>query len=225
MKSHEILQRRHEESQRSTRYYIEVNVERTPPATLFRHEFWANQTNLKKGDILRCVASDGSYDFEMRVNNVAIKDGKNIVTVGLYPIVPDFILDAAESGESVRQMTTHVNGKPVPRVENAGADGWRVVGFAGEIVSRNHASQASATMAMAQYINGTGIADVAEAREAAPGEPAPAPLSDADRPNRVSFATRKKIDKRQKVVDKRAEIDARNKARTAERLAAEAGAA
>jgi hypothetical protein len=53
--------------------------------------------------------------------------------------------------------------------------------------------------------------------------PAPKPtrVTPADRPGQFSHAKRKEIEKREKKLALRAEIDARNKARTAERLAAE----
>ena len=235
MKASEILQRRHEENQRSTRYYVEVDVERVAPADLFRQEFWVNQINLKKGDILRCVASDGSYDFEMRVNSAAVKDNKNNVTVGLYPIIPDYIVEAANSGAAAVQMASHVNGKPVPRVENAGADGWRVIGFSGEIASRNHVSQAAATLAMVEYVNAANIESIAEvaALSASVGidEPVPADVPptrltpETARPGQFSHAKRKEIVKREEKLAKRREADERNKARNAERQAAEAAAA
>lgn len=231
MKAYEILQRRHEEQQRSTRYWIDVDVERVKPEALFRHEFWANQANLRKGDILRCVASDGSYDFELRVNGSVVKEGKRTVTVGFYPIVPDFIIEAAESEEPTKQMATHVNGKPVPRVENVGAEGWRVIGFSGEVVSHNHEHQAAATLAMAHYVNDAGITAVSETAssghvyEQAPASPPPARLTpETARPGQFSRAKAKADAKREERRAKQRANDEANKARTAARLAAEAAA-
>lgn len=228
MKAYEILARRHEESQKVTRYYVEIDVDRVQPAALFRQDFWVNQVHLRKGDILRCVANDGSYDFEMRVHSNKVKDSKATITVSLYPIVPDFIIEAAESGEATKQMATHVNGKPVPRVEQAGADGWRVIGFAGEVVSHGHASQAVATLSMAEYINDAGITTVAEGLAyEAPVVPvlAPPPVGkppEGWRPGQMSRVKQKEIAKREARQAKQRELDERNKARTAERLAAEA---
>lgn len=220
----EILQRKHEEHQKSTRYYVEINVERVAPADIFRQEFWHYQTNLRKGDILRCVASDGSYDFELRVNSQTMKEGKNLITVSLYPILPDYIIEAAQSGTQTKQMATHFNGRPVPRVEQAGADGWRVIGFSGEVVSKNHPSQAAATLNMAEYINNAKIDAVAELVDSIPDAPEAAKPAIGERPGQISYVKKKEMEKREKKLAERREIDARNKARTAERQAAEAAA-
>lgn len=227
MKSHELLARRHEEQQKRTRYYVEIDVTRVAPSDLFTQEFWSNQLGLQTGDILRCVASDNSFDFELRVNSHKVKEAKNTITVGFYPILPEFIIQAAAA--AALEMTTHVNGKAVPRVEQAGADGWRVIGFAGEVVSRHHPNSTAATLVMADYITtvkSRGPGDDGFYGQVNVEDPAPAADASAQpvdgRPLRISYAKRKEIEKREKKLEERRAIEERNKARTAERQAAEA---
>jgi hypothetical protein len=172
MKINEVLQPRHKEEFASAHYRVSVDTKRVTPAMLFSAAYWESNTVLKKGDIIRCVANDGSYAFDLIVTSQkldASKSVKNIVTVAMFPKLTDEVIMAAEGlayADAVDAPVVQEPEKPVEPVHRV----------------------------------------------------ANKPAFDSN----VSFAKRKEIAKRQKLVDKRAEIEARNKARTAERIAAEA---
>ena len=185
MKLNEVLQPRHKEEYASSHYRVVVDTKRVTPAMLFSPEFWEANTVLRKGDILRCVAEDGSYAFDLIVDSQkldASKSVKNIVTVSMFPDVTDDVIVAAAA-----------------RAEAKAAELAAV------------AEQQTASIVRAA---GSKMVD-----PPLPGAPAK-PVFDTN----VSFAKRKEIAKRQKLLDKRAEIEAANKARTAERLAASGAA-
>jgi hypothetical protein len=179
MKINEVLQPRHKEEYASAHYRVVVDTKRVTPAMLFSPEYWESNTVLKKGDIMRCVADDGSYAFDLIVDSQkldASKSVKNIVAVSMFPDITDAVFEAATA---------------------------RAAEKAAELAAR----------AAAQ-----------EVVQAAPKPVSPPPAA-GDKPaidTNVSYAKRQEIKKRQKLVAKRAEFDAANKARTAERLAAEA---
>lgn len=173
MKPHEVIQPRSKEEFASNRYRVEIDNARVSPADLFNSDYWVNNTVLRKGDIIRCVAKDGSYAFDMIVTSQkldASKSVKNLVTVALFPQLTDEVVMAAEA---------------------------------------------------AALVDGTAPAPVIEDRVDETPAPKPTQVTPADRPGQFSHAKRKEIEKREKKLALRAEIDARNKARTAERLAAE----
>jgi hypothetical protein len=179
MKINEVLQPRHKEEYVSAHYRITVDTKRVTPAMLFSPSYWESNTVLKKGDMIRCVADDGSYAFDLIVDSQrldASKSVKNIIAVSMFPDITDAVMEVA--------------------------------------IARAVAKAAAAPQPVA------------------PEAPAERPVETvqpvANKPainSNVSFGKRKEIAKRQKLLDKRAEIEERNKARTAERLAAEAGAA
>jgi hypothetical protein len=175
MKPHELLQPGNREDYASTCWRVEIDTKRVTPADLFNPDYWVNNTILKKGHIIRCVANDGSYAFDLIVTSQRLdtaKSVKNHVTVSMFPRVTDEVIFAAEDRAEVE-----TSDNPSPAV----------------------------------------------VREPAPPAPSPAPSDKpaiGERPGQVSYAKRKQMEKRQKILDKRVELDARNKARTAERLAA-----
>jgi hypothetical protein len=189
MKIKEVLQPRHREEYASCCYRIVVDTRNVTPAMLFSPEYWESHTILKKGDILRCVADDGSYQFDLIIDSQrrdVSKSVKNIIEVSMFPDLTDEVIEAAAERSAAKAA------------------------------AREAASAAQA--AIAQPASPTPSAAPAEAKPQSDEKPA------LD-PNKYSFAKRKEIAKREKMLAKRKEIDERNKARTAERLAAEAAAA
>jgi hypothetical protein len=99
MKINEVLQPRHKEEFASAHYRVSVDTKRVTPAMLFSPAYWESNTVLKKGDIIRCVAEDGSYAFDLIVTSQkldASKSVKNIVTVAMFPKLTDEVIMAAE---------------------------------------------------------------------------------------------------------------------------------
>lgn len=179
MKINEVLQPRHREEYAANHYRITVDTKRVTPAMLFSPAHWESNTVLKKGDMIRCVADDGSYAFDLIVDSQkldASKSVKNIVAVSMFPDVTDAVMEAA-----LAVATAKAAAAPPPPVEPV----------------------------------------VPAERPALVSEP---PTENPAFDSNVSFAKRKEIAKRQKLLDKRAEIEAANKARTAERLAASGAA-
>jgi hypothetical protein len=169
MKPHEVIQPRSKEEFASNRYRVEIDTMRVAAADLFNPDYWVNNTVLKKGDIIRCVAKDGSYAFDLIVTSQkldATKSVKNLITVAMFPRLTEEVLLAAEASAADYAVGAD---DPVP------------------------------------------VAD-----EPVPATPKPTQVTPADRPGQFSHA------KREKKLSLRAELDAKNKARTAERLAAEA---
>lgn len=178
MKINEVLQPRHKEEFASSHYRVTVDTKRVTPAMLFSPVYWESNTVLKKGDIIRCVADDGSYAFDLIVDSQKIdasKSVKNIVAVSMFPDITDAVMEVAIARAVAKAATA-----PQPVVQEPEASAEKSVEPVQPVVSK--------------------------------------PAFDSN----ISFAKRKEIAKRQKLLDKRAEIDARNKARTAERIAAEA---
>ena len=160
------------------RYVIHVDPAKVAVTDLFRPEFWVNGSpKLKVLDRIRVKATDDSWDFELTVLGKP-EVGRGVI-VGLWPRYPGGMTaeELAKAGDMVKSqlVASSVNGKPVPRVEPDGREGWRVIDIAGEIASRNHRSEADANVAMAKYISQLGIKTVVEPRPPeAKAEPAKA---------------------------------------------------
>lgn len=210
-----------------TEWVATIDTKRTTVEDLFRPQYWIACLNLKTNDLIRCVADDGSYDFMLKVNTHQVTANKNGVTVSLWPRITPDVLAAAETAAS-EMVPTVMNGKPVPRVEPIANGKWRLIGFDGQPVGSVLSNEAFAAKAYDDYIAAHGITHEIEqpAIDAKTGAVVAAKTTPeiGDRPGQFSIGKRKEIEKRQKVLAKRAEIDAKNKARTAERIAAEAAA-
>jgi hypothetical protein len=175
MKPHEVIQPGNREDYASSCWRVEIDTKRVTPDDLFNPDYWVNNTILKKGHIIRCVANDGSYAFDLIVTSQKLdtaKSVKNQVEVAMFPRLTDDVLLAAEARAAIEAAKN-----PPPVVQDD------------------------------------------------PEPPASPPLAIGERPGQISYAKRKQMEKRQKVIDKRIELDARNKARTAERLATAGDAA
>lgn len=206
-------------------WYAVIDAKRTTVADLFRPQYWIACLNLKTNDLIRCVADDGSYDFMLKVNTHQVAANKNGLTVSLWPRLTHDIIEAAETAAS-EMVPAVANGKPVPRFEAVANGKWRLIGFDGQPVGGLLPNEAFAAKAFDDYIAAHGITHEVDqpATDTKTGEvvvPKTAPQI-GDRPGQFSIGKRKEIEKRQKKVALRAELDAKNKARTAERLAAEA---
>jgi hypothetical protein len=214
-------------------WYVTIDTKRVAVADLFRPQYWIACLHLKTNDLIRCVANDGSYDFTLKVKTYDVANSKNAVTVELWPkLTPEIVAEA--EGEAASEMVpTVINGKPVPRVESFAMSGerigWRLIGFDGDVVDDQLQSEDNANAAYDGYLTAHGITHELEQPviDARTGEtPAPKPptqVAPGDRPGQFSHAKKKEIAKREAKLAKRREIDERNKARTAERLAAAAG--
>lgn len=200
------------------RWYIEIDPAYTPVEDVFRPQFWASSTRLSVKDVIRVRAKDDSYDFQLRVVGKHMVDGKHTLRVEIWPKLPDFVVEASVAGSEL--IPTTLNGKPVPRIDYAEADGWRVIGFTGEVVARGLPTEGDAQLALSQLLDGAGIKRVADRApvDAKTGQPA-APRLD---PNALPKTVQKKLDKKEQMKAQR-ESDLQALAeRAAARRAAEA---
>lgn len=202
-------------------WYVEIDPTRTPIEDVFRPQFWVNCGKMMKPDLVRVRAIDGSYDMMLSITGKTVA-GKTAIKVEIWPNVPDYVLLAAQS--ATEMLPTTIGGKPVPRVDYAQADGFRVIGFNGDIASRGHESEAAANVAMAEYIHVFGIKSVADrpavdARTGAAEAVKPAPVTEDDKAPvdlNLSFARRKEIeDKAKKDARRKADIEAMEKRKAA----------
>lgn len=141
------------------RYFVEVPHDMTTE-DLFKPITWAHHVRtLRKYDVVRCVAHDGSYDFDLTVLNI---EGGGI-TMGLRPHIAGKV--GEEALVALSQVAASVNTTSVPiekdglprvRVEYLAATKWRVIGMNGE-VSRDHPSEAKAKKAMQEYITANAL--------------------------------------------------------------------
>jgi len=141
--------------QHFTRWYIEIDPAYTPVEHVFRPQFWASCLRLNVKDIIRVRATDDSYDFQLRVVGKEMERHKPVLRVEIWPKVPEFVQAAEIKGREL--VPTILNGKPVPRIDHAPIDGWRLIGFTGEIVQKGLPSEGDAQIAMSRYIQAAGI--------------------------------------------------------------------
>lgn len=126
---------------------------------LFQPNVWAHfggakgNSKFKKGDVVRAIAEDGSFDLDLTVVDVNVGS----VTMRIRPFYGDLSgAEALKEAQKVADTKPGVvalgrDGKPVVRVDHLPATGWRVIGVEGE-VSRGHESRAAATEAMNEYL-------------------------------------------------------------------------
>ena len=206
-------------------WFAEIDTTRVVEEDLFRPQYWVNCLLLKKNDLIRCVAKDGSYDFYLKVNTHRVAPGKNAVTVSLFPKLSAAIVAASEGDAATEMVPTFSAGKPVPRVDEIyGRNLWRLVGFAGEQVGDLHQSSAEADRALEEYLTAHGITTEVDGPpvDIKTGEIVRQGPIDPARPNQYARSVLKKNAKREGRLAKQRANDEANKARTAERLAAEA---
>lgn len=214
-------------------WYAMIDTARTSVDDLFRPQYWIACLNLKSNDIIRCVADDGSYDFCLKVTSNLVGNNQNAITVSLWPQLTPEVIAASEGTAATELVPTVLHGKPVPRVESFTMSGnrlfWRLIGFDGEPVGEPFALENAADEAFENYVAAHGITHEAErpAVDILTGDVVtvrpPTQVNPSDnRPGQFSYAKKKQIAKREAKLAKRRELDERNKARTAERQAAEA---
>lgn len=208
-------------------WFAKIDTKRVAAEDLFRPQYWINCLLLKKDDLIRCVADDGSYDFYLKVDTHRVAPGKNAVTVSMFPKLSPAIIAASEGDAASEMVPTVSAGKPVPRVDEInGRNLWRLVGFDGLQVGDLHQSSAQADLALDEYLAAHGITSETDdpAVDIRTGEVVPEKLTDVERPHRVARSVLKRNAKREERRAKQQANDAANKARTAARLAAEASA-
>lgn len=160
-------------------YRIIVDPAKTPITDIFRPQYWVNATKLAVDDRIRVIALDKSYDFEIVV--VGKQEVGGGLVVDLWPRYPQGMgQGAAEQAKAIADaadivkrelVASTVAGKPVPRVEQVGVDGWRVVGLDGTVHSKNHRSESAANLAMSNMLRKLGITEAAP-EKAKPGKAA-----------------------------------------------------
>lgn len=140
---------------------IVIDPAKTPVTDLFRPQYWVNATKIKVDDRIRVIASDKSFDFEITVTGKPEIGGG--LVVDMWPRYPQGVASEAkaiaEAADAVKRelVASTVNGKQVPRVEQVGTDGWRVIGLDGNVASRNHRSESAANVAMGKMLAQLGI--------------------------------------------------------------------
>jgi hypothetical protein len=153
---------------------IVIDPAKTPVEDIFRPQFWVNATKVKVDDRIRILASDKSYDFEITVTGKPEVGGGLVVDV--WPRLPKGLGNASEGAAELVAATdivkrelvaSTVAGKQVPRVEQVGVDGWRVIGLDGTVASKNHRSESAANVAMSKMLNQLGIDKPAPEKPAA----------------------------------------------------------
>lgn len=141
-----------------------------PPAMayedLFRASFWKHhQTRLNPMDIVRVRAEDGSFDVML---TVAGKADNGELTMEIWPSFPKHM--SAEKIAATNQARVEsdalkptkvplskADGMPMVRIEYLEATKWRLRGFDGQEVSRNHPNETEARKAMAEYMKRMGF--------------------------------------------------------------------
>lgn len=136
-----------------------------PPAfayeDLFTPSFWKHhQIRLNLMDIVRVRAESGAFDVMLTVGGKA-ENGE--LMMELWPKFPSHmtaqkIADVSQAGSEARAVAptkvplSKADGMPLVRIEYLDATKWRLRGYDGQEVSRNHPTEASAKEAMARYL-------------------------------------------------------------------------
>ena len=140
-------------------------------ADLFRPQVWVNAIKFRVDDRIRVIATDKSFDFELTVTGKPEIGGGLVVDV--WPRFPKGVMteaaELADAADVVKRelIASTINGKPVPRVEETKADGWRVIDINGDVASKNHRSESAANVAMSKMLAQLGI-DKVTAEKAKP---------------------------------------------------------
>lgn len=127
-------------------------IAEVPPGTeyedLFNPIFWSHyKGKLIKGDVMRLIEQEGGFDVMLTV--VELTDNGDVL-VGAFPRVPG-------TKSAVQRQPTEVplsksDGMPLARVEFNEATKWRVRGYDGQEVSKNHSNKAVALKAFDRYL-------------------------------------------------------------------------
>jgi hypothetical protein len=105
--------------------------------------FWAHQVSkLRKHDRVEAVAEDGSFDVELRVIDKDVGFAKMRI-----------LREWRNPEMAVPSNKEQYSDKPhhFPCVDYKAASGWRVIGFDGNVVKENLASEADALLALQSY--------------------------------------------------------------------------
>lgn len=211
-------------AQVSNTWDVEIDPKQTPAEWLFNPGCWINVANmLKRGDLIRIHANDGSYDF-LAVVRGRTTGGKLAARIAIYAGygdgLPEYVKEAERNSVAEALMPTMFGGRPVPRVDHVDREGWRVIGFDNLVTSKGHETEAQAMRAMAEYIKVYGFKAPSAATVSVPAasELAASDIVEAtdkvDRDLDVSFQKRKEVTMREKREEQRkADIAALEKRR------------
>lgn len=123
---------------------------------LFDPKLWGNFTGkLKKYDIVRVCAEDGSFDVELTVRAIDVGGIHMQVFPHFRGKSGEAALEAASAAQeesAIKVVPIARDGLPVVRVEYKNATKWRLLGLNGE-VERNFESEGDALKAMAVYLD------------------------------------------------------------------------
>lgn len=133
---------------------------------LFRSSYWRHyQTKLNIMDIIRVRAEDGNFDVMVTVANKADNGEISMEEWPKYPkhLAADRIATISQAGAAASAMApskvpfNKADGLPMVRVEFLEATKWRLRGFDGQEVSRNHPTETEARKAMEAYLSRMGL--------------------------------------------------------------------
>jgi hypothetical protein len=127
---------------------------------LFAPGFWSHHNNLKKTDLIRVRAHDGSFDCFVTV--LAAPQGGAVVDVWPRYLSGNDAAAAREAAEAATAARPKVvpimsNGKVSVRVDFREATQWRVIALDGSTLSEGHATQADAETARDKYLKELGM--------------------------------------------------------------------
>ena len=132
---------------------------------LFAPSFWRHHAvgRLQEKDKLRVFAHDGSWDVELTVDKIIaggalIRLYGGIVPAKFHGLHSDEIREMLTKDEaSFDVCKLDHNGRPLPRVEQLEATGWRVVGNDNEVVEQGLRSKTLADNRLDKYLRDLGL--------------------------------------------------------------------
>jgi hypothetical protein len=140
-------------------YYHSSWIVTIPPGhafgELFSPAYWSHHHKLRQNDLVRVIASDGSFDVTLTVR--AKPAGGAVME--LWPKFPkgwgsQAEAEAAADAEAARPDVVPIllNGKTAVRVDYTEATKWRVISLNGEPLISGLGSEAEATAHMGKYL-------------------------------------------------------------------------
>jgi len=127
-------------------------------ADLFASTFWHHHQNtLLPNDVIRVRRRDGAYDCEITVTGKAENGAVRVEPWPLYP--SDKAVDQASAQPTgmvdlpLQVVPVHSDGEPRARCQYLPATRWRVLGWDGHEVSRDHETEAKARESLTKYLS------------------------------------------------------------------------
>jgi hypothetical protein len=126
-------------------------------ADIFPSTFWTHHANtLIVNDIIRVRRRDGAWDVEIAVTG---KAENGAVRVDPWPIYPAETVAEQASAQptgivdlQLQMVPIHTDGEPRARTQYLPATKWRVMGWDGQEVSRDHETEAKARESLMKYL-------------------------------------------------------------------------